>query len=103
MVDHVEFTSQEAIARFLNNRGRNGVQKFGLLIGRYRPYEQVPMGIKAVVEAVYEPKQEGLKDGVQLGEEFREEMKRVTEVARLCAKDLQIVGMVFSDMDTVEG
>lgn len=99
MVDHLEFSSNEPMQAFLGNRGNDGIQKFGLLIGRYTPYDNVPMGIRAVVEAVYEPKQEGLKDGVQLGEEFREEMKRVTELAGLCAPGLQIVGMVFTDID----
>lgn len=64
MVDHLEFASDAIIDRFLHAWRATGAQRFGWLIGHYEPYDEVPMGIKAVVEAIHEPPQEGELDGL---------------------------------------
>ncbi|KIJ45252.1 hypothetical protein M422DRAFT_30109 [Sphaerobolus stellatus SS14] len=96
MVDHLEFSNPDIIERFLGAWRRTATQRFGWLIGHYEPYDEVPLGIKAVVEAIYEPPQEGEVDGLSLGEWPDEE--RVAKLAASSSTPLMIVGQVFTDL-----
>ena len=98
MVDHLEFASQFIVERFLQAWRATGLQRFGWLVGRYEPYNEVPMGIKAVVEAIYEPPQEGELDGLTLGIPWEDE-QRVRELAKSASTPLSIVGYIFTDLD----
>ena len=98
MVDHLEIASTDIIDRFLQAWRKTGLQRFGWLIGRYEPYDEVPMGVKAVVEAIHEPPQEGELDGLSLGIPWEDE-PRVRELAKLASTPLTIVGYVFTDLD----
>ncbi|KAF9270550.1 polyubiquitin-tagged protein recognition complex, Npl4 component [Marasmius fiardii PR-910] len=101
MVDHLEIASMEIIDRFLHAWRRTGSQRFGWLLGRYEPYDKVPMGIKAVVEAIHEPPQEGELDGLTLGLPWEDE-PRVRALAAHASTPLTIVGYVFTDLVPTE-
>ena len=98
MVDHLEIASTDIVDRFLHAWRLTGLQRFGFLIGHYEPYEKVPMGIKAVVEAIYEPPQEGELDGLTVGIPWEEE-PRIRELSRNASKPLTVVGYIFTDLD----
>ncbi|KAG6886821.1 hypothetical protein C0992_002181 [Termitomyces sp. T32_za158] len=98
MVDHLEIASTDIIERFLHAWRNTGLQRFGWLIGRYEPYDKVPMGVKAVVEAIHEPPQEGELDGLTLGLPWEDET-RIRELAKSASTPLTIVGYIFTDLD----
>lgn len=97
MVDHLEIASGDIINRFLEAWRKTGVQRFGWLLGRYEPYDKVPMGVKAVVEAIHEPPQEGDTDGLSLGLPWEDE-PRIRELAKHASTPLSIVGYIFTDL-----
>lgn len=93
--DHLEIASPGIIEGFLESWRLTGRQRFGWLLGAYKPYEEVPMGVKAVVEAIHEPPQDGDLDGLSLQLPWDDE-KRILELAGFAG--LQIVGMIFTDL-----
>jgi len=98
MVDHLEIASVDIVDRFLQAWRKTGLQRFGWLIGRYEAYEKVPMGVKAVVEAIHEPPQQGELDGLTLGLPWEDEA-RIRELGGSTSTPLSIVGYIFTDLD----
>ncbi|KAJ7275414.1 NPL4 family-domain-containing protein [Mycena haematopus] len=101
MVDHLEIASTNVIDRFLHAWRTTGFQRFGWLIGRYEPYDKVPMGVKAVVEAIYEPPQEGDLDGLTLGLPWEDE-PRIRALSASASVPLTVVGYIFTDLTPTE-
>jgi len=97
MTDHVEFATPGLIEQLLSFWRQTGTQRYGYLLGTYQPYDKVPMGIKAVVEAIHEPPQEPHRDGITVGFPWEEESK-VKALAQACSPGLEILGIVFTDL-----
>ncbi|KAI8850260.1 NPL4 family-domain-containing protein [Chytridium lagenaria] len=95
LVDHVEFESAEIVESFINFWRQTGYQRFGLLFGRYEQYTEVPLGIKVVVCAVYEPPQDCSSDMIQLTLPDPNE-EHAMKTARSLGLDL--VGMIYTDL-----
>ena len=51
------FDSGAIVNRFIEGWRKSGEQRFGYLLGHYTEFTDVPLGIRVVVSAIYEPPQ----------------------------------------------
>eukprot|EP00047_Mylnosiga_fluctuans_P005336 m.239897 g.239897 ORF g.239897 m.239897 type:complete len:584 (-) comp13565_c0_seq1:267-2018(-) len=93
-VDYVEFETTTAVNEFVQAWRATGQQRAGWLYGRYDKYDAVPLGIKAVVVAIYEPPQQGAPNGLHLLDDPN--LGAVDNVAN--ALGLQKIGWIFTDL-----
>jgi nuclear protein localization family protein 4 len=107
MVDHVEFESASIVDNFISYWRSTGVQRLGFLYGRYERYDEVPLGVKAVVSAIYEPPQTSGTDGVELTNDANiksTDTNTSNEVTNVnvdeMAKKLGLrkIGMIYTDL-----
>lgn len=97
MVDHVEFQNSSLINNFIEAWRSTGMQRFGYMYGTYQKYDSTPLGIKAVVEAIYEPPQHDEQDGLTMdGEQVLKEMKEIDTMASCMG--LTRIGLMFTDL-----
>lgn len=97
MVDHVEFQQSSLIDEFLNSWRSTGMQTFGILYGTYQRFDNTPLGIKAVVESIWQPPQHNEEDGLTMDMNIvKEELKHVDILANQMG--LLQVGMIFTDL-----
>ncbi|XP_043790240.1 nuclear protein localization protein 4 homolog [Apis laboriosa] len=93
-VDNVMFENSSLVERFLNYWRSTGHQRIGFLYGRYEIHTDVPLGIRAVVTAIYEPPQESTKNSIRLLPDEKETI--VDELAHLL--NLKKIGWIFTDL-----
>lgn len=94
-VDNIMFENGQIVEKFLDYWRKSGNQRVGYLIGRYEPFEGAPLGIKAVVSAIYEPPQESTDCSVDLIWPDPNQEK----IDALCQKlGLKRVGWILTDL-----
>lgn len=92
--DNVMFENTVLVERFLNYWRTTGHQRMGFLYGSYEVHNDVPLGIRARVAAIYEPPQESTRNSIKLLED-----EHAKEVDELAAKlGLKKVGWIFTDL-----
>lgn len=88
------FENPQVVEHFLNYWRVTGMQRLGFLYGNYEEAENVPLGIRAKVLAIYEPPQESTKDSVKLLPDTN--IALVDDISRkLC---IRRVGWIFTDL-----
>lgn len=93
-VDNVQFENARLVERFLSYWRLTSHQRVGLLYGKYEVHADVPLGIRTVVSAIYEPPQESTRDSIRLLKDDREDF--VKQLAD--GLGLQPVGWIFTDL-----
>ncbi|CAB4000892.1 nuclear localization 4 homolog [Paramuricea clavata] len=93
-VDNIMFENPFLVERFLNYWRKTGKQRMGYLYGRYEHHKDVPLGIRAVVSAIYEPPQISGDESLQLLDDPR--ATYVDEVANKVG--VQKIGWILTDL-----
>uniref|UniRef100_A0A0R3RTM0 NPL4 domain-containing protein n=1 Tax=Elaeophora elaphi TaxID=1147741 RepID=A0A0R3RTM0_9BILA len=93
-VDNISIENEDVVNRFLAFWRKTGNQRIGYMIGRYESFQEIPLGIKATVAAIYEPPQSCSTDSVSLEADPQEKL-----VDELCSYlNLKRVGWIFTDL-----
>lgn len=93
-LDNVMFENPQLVERFLNYWRTTGHQRIGFLYGSYEVHKDVPLGIKAIVAAIYEPPQVSTRDTINLLQD--DKINAINDVARQLG--LQMIGWIFTDL-----
>ncbi|XP_050407699.1 nuclear protein localization protein 4 homolog [Patella vulgata] len=92
-VDNIMFENASIADRFLNFWRSTGNQHCGILYGRYEPFKDTPLGIKATITAIYEPPQKSSRNKIELLEDNNDTVNAVAEKLGLKA-----IGWIFTDL-----
>lgn len=95
-VDYVEFEDHVLLDRFLDAWRKSGGQRAGFMYGAYEEYDQVPLGVKAVVKAIFEPPQVNGHLGLEISMDSPE-IRAVDDMAAQLG--LRRVGWIFTDLE----
>jgi len=95
-VDRVIFDTPQIVDKFLEFWRQTGTQRCGYLYGKYMIDDHIPLGIQAVVSAIYEAPQKNTKEGSTL--ERDENAERIEIVAQMLG--LQRIGYIWTDLQT---
>ncbi|KAL1497698.1 hypothetical protein ABEB36_008615 [Hypothenemus hampei] len=93
-VDNVAFENTNLVEKFLNYWRSSGHQRLGFLYGSYEVHNDVPLGIRANVVAIYEPPQESTRDSIRLLPDEKEAV--VNQIAN--SLGIRRVGWIFTDL-----
>jgi len=94
-VDNIMFENGQIVEKFLNFWRKSGHQRMGLLYGRYEPYDGVPLGIRAVVSAIYEPPQVTSPNSIEV--KFPDpNQDKINNLAKKLG--IKCVGWIFTDL-----
>jgi NPL4 family/NPL4 family, putative zinc binding region/UBA/TS-N domain len=100
-VDHVEFECADIVDEFLAYWRATGLQRCGYLVGRYVPDEFMPLGVRAVVSAIYEPPQHCTMDVAVVDYADPSVVAELAVVDALAAEvGMERVGFVWSALVT---
>ena len=96
-VDYAEFMNFQEITRFVNYwvKGGFGTQRIGFLYGYYAEDPNYKGGVRAIIEAIYEPPQKGTISEVDLLEDPYE--NHVNFIAECLG--FERIGWIFTDMN----
>jgi nuclear protein localization family protein 4 len=95
----VEIADPKILNTFLDAWRESGAMRYGYLYGHYETDNQAPLGIKAVVKAIYEPPQDCAADGVNMNDDPHAEI--VDKAAALLG--LRKIGWIFLDLEVMAG
>ena len=96
-VDRVQIADPKILDRFLDAWRSTGAMRYGYLYGYYQQDTTVPLGIVAVVKAIYEPPQDCAADGVNMNEDPQSET--VDHTAALLG--MRKIGWIFLDLEVM--
>ncbi|KAF1743144.1 hypothetical protein MXB_2478 [Myxobolus squamalis] len=101
-IDNIMFENHQEVETFINYWRKTMCQRVGFLYGKYEPMDNIPLGIRATVHAIYEPPQINAFDMIKLLPDPFE--IHLEEVAR--AQGYQKIGWILTDLlvdPTVKG
>jgi nuclear protein localization family protein 4 len=98
-LNSVEIADPAILDKFLDAWRHTGAMRYGYLYGTYEADTTVPLGIVAVVKAIYEPPQGCASDGVNMDDDPNGET--VDKTAAMLG--LRKIGWIFLDLEPMAG
>ena len=93
-VDQIVFENSDIANEFIQFWIETNSQRIGFCYGTYEKSEEIPLGIVAKVQAIYEPPQKNGTNKVELKDD--EQISKIDQMAKACG--LQRIGWIVSDL-----